>query len=152
LDAGSARLLTADFNEDFASQFGSQRYDLVACSEVIEYLENPRNLLRRAKRLLASGGMLLVITPNIESTAGRLRFLRTGKLRHLGPASVFNEPTHTTPIHTLMFERVLGEFGLRVPEHDYEEFLGSSSRWPFRVVASLLDPLLRGPRGGDTHI
>jgi hypothetical protein len=119
---------------------------------VIEYLENPRNLLRRARRLLASGGMLLVTTPNIESTAGRLRFLRTGELRHLGPALVFNEPTHITPIHTLMDERVVGEFGLRVLEHDYEEFLASGARWPFRVVASLLDGLRRGPRDGNTHI
>jgi SAM-dependent methyltransferase len=150
--AGSAPLVTADLNEDFASQLGSQRFEVVTCIEVIEHLENPRNLLRGARRVLASGGMLLVTTPNIESTAGRLRFLWTGELRHFGRDPVFNEPTHITPIHTLMFERALEEVGLRVLEHGYEESLASGSRWPFRVVASLLDPLLRGPRGGNTHI
>jgi SAM-dependent methyltransferase len=150
--AGSAPLLTADLNEDFASQLGSHRFDVVTCIEVIEHLENPRHLLRGARRLLASGGILLITTPNVELTAGRLRFLWTGELRHFGRDPSFNEPTHITPIHSLMFERALGEVGLRVHEHDYERSLASGSRWPFCLVASLLDPLLHGPRGGNTHI
>jgi SAM-dependent methyltransferase len=149
---GSAPLIVGDLNEDFASRLSSQVFDLLTCIEVIEHLENPRHLLRGAQRLLAPNGLLVITTPNIESTAGRLRFLWTGELRHFGRDPVFNEPTHITPIHTLMFERALLDVGLRVVEHGYEEELASGSRWPFKTLASMLDPLLRGPRGGNNHI
>jgi SAM-dependent methyltransferase len=150
--AGSAPLVVGDLNQDFASRLHSRAFDLLTCIEVIEHLENPRHLLREARRLLAPNGLLVVTTPNIESTAGRLRFLWTGELRHFGRDPVFNEPTHITPIHTLMFERALRDVGLRVVEHGYEEELASGSRWPFRALASVLDPVLRGPRGGNNHI
>src|SRR5690242_5641334 len=91
---GSAPLVLGDLNEDFASQLGSRAFDLLTCIEVIEHLENPRHLLPGARRLLAPNGPLLITTSNIESTAGRLRFLWTGELRHFGRNPVFNEPTH----------------------------------------------------------
>jgi SAM-dependent methyltransferase len=149
---GSAPLVVGDLNQDFASNVDSRVFDLLTCIEVIEHLENPRHLLREARRLLASNGLLLVTTPNIESTAGRLRFLWTGELRHFGQDPLFNNPTHITPIHTLMFERALRDAGLRVVEHGYEQDLASGSRWPFRALASILNPVLRGPRGGNNHI
>jgi hypothetical protein len=34
----------------------------------------------------------------------------------------------------------------------WEQFLASGLRWPFRLVASLLDSLLRDPGGGNIHI
>ena len=150
--AGSASLVEGDLNEDFAELFGAKRFDLVTCIEVIEHVENPRHLLRNARRLLARGGMLVITTPNIESTAGRLRFLWTGELRHFGRDPRFNEPTHITPIHTLMFERAIDSVGLEVREHRYEQPMASGSRWPFQVLARVLDPLLRGSRGGNNHI
>ena len=149
---GSAPLVVGDLNDEFASRFDTRHFDLLTCIEVVEHVENPRNLLRGARRLLAPGGLVVVTTPNIESTAGRLRFLWTGELRHLGRDPAFNEPTHITPIHTLMFERALVDVGLRVVEHGYERELASGSRWPFQVLACVLNPLLRGPRGGNNHI
>ena len=150
--AGSAPLVLGNLNEEFVSQFGSRRFDLLTCMEVIEHVENPRHLLRGARRLLSPGGLVVITTPNIESTAGRLRFLWTGELRHFGRDPAFNEPTHITPIHTLMFERALDDVGLRILEHRYEREMASGSRWPFQVLASVLEPLLRGPRGGNNHI
>jgi hypothetical protein len=51
-----------------------------------------------------------------------------------------------------MFERALLDVGLRVVKHGYEQELASGSRWPFRALASVLDPLLGGLRGGNNHI
>jgi len=148
----SAPLVQADLNEEFASRFGTTRFDVLTCIEVIEHVENPRHLLRSARRLLNPDAVMVVTTPNIESTAGRLRFLWTGELRHFGRDPTFNEPTHITPIHTLMFERALGDVGLRVVEHRYQRKWTTGSRWPFMVLSRLLDPFLRGTRGGDNHI
>jgi 2-polyprenyl-3-methyl-5-hydroxy-6-metoxy-1,4-benzoquinol methylase len=150
--SGSVPLVEGDLNRDFAAEFGETRFDLLTCIEVIEHVENPRHLLRNAQRLLSRDGLILITTPNIQSTAGRLRFLWTGEFRHFGRDPTFNEPTHITPIHTLMLERALDEVGLRVIEHRYDRAMTSGSRWMFALLARVLDPLLRGPRGGNNHI
>lgn len=150
--AGSAPLVLADLNADFAARLGEERFDILTCIEVIEHVENPRHLLRNARQLLNPGGLIVITTPNIESTAGRLRFLWNGELRHFGRDSRFSNETHITPIHTLMFERALDDVGLQVLQHRYERDRSSGSRVPFMLLARLLDPLLRGPRGGDNHI
>jgi SAM-dependent methyltransferase len=149
---GAAPLLVADLNKAFSSLFGGRRFDLITCLEVIEHVENPRHLLREARSLLKSGGLLIVTTPNFQSVVGRLRFLWTGELRHFGRDARFNEPTHISPLHTLMFERALADSGLSVREHAYDRLKASGSRWPFRLIASMLEPVLRGSKGGDTHI
>jgi 2-polyprenyl-3-methyl-5-hydroxy-6-metoxy-1,4-benzoquinol methylase len=149
---GSAPLIEGDLDHEFASRFGQERFDVLTCLEVVEHVENPRHLLRSARRLLEPDGAVVLTTPNIESTAARLRFLWTGELRHFGRDPVFNEPTHITPIHTLMFERALEAVGLRVVEHQYDREIASGSRWFFAAAARLLEPLLRGPRGGNNHI
>jgi SAM-dependent methyltransferase len=148
----SVPLVLADLNDDFAAQLGPARFDIITCIEVVEHIENPRHLLRSARRLTNPGGLVVVTTPNIESTAGRLRFLWTGELRHFGRDPAFNEQTHITPIHSLMFQKALGDVGLHEVEHRYERDMTSGSRWLFGLLALALNPLLRGPRGGDNHI
>src|SRR5262245_43304760 len=51
--SGSAPLIEGDLNRNFAEEFGEIRFDLVTCIEVIEHVENPRHLLRSARRLLS---------------------------------------------------------------------------------------------------
>jgi SAM-dependent methyltransferase len=43
---------------------GGRRFDTIICGELIEHLENPYQLLRDLKQLLAKDGRLLVSTPN----------------------------------------------------------------------------------------
>jgi len=47
-------------------------FDLVAMLEVVEHLEHPADSFRRIHRLLASGGLLLLTTPNFDSLFRRL--------------------------------------------------------------------------------
>jgi SAM-dependent methyltransferase len=149
---GRASLFVADLNKEFAGALGERRFDVITCLEVIEHVENPRHLLREARSLLKDRGLVVVTTPNFESVAGRLRFLWTGELRHFGSDPRFNEPTHISPLHTLMFERALADSGLAVCEHAYDQPRPSGSRWPFRLIATILEPVLRGRKGGDIHI
>jgi SAM-dependent methyltransferase len=53
-------------------------FDLIACIEGIEHLENPSAFLREAHRLVKPGGHLLVTTPNIASIRSRMRFFGSG--------------------------------------------------------------------------
>lgn len=47
-----------------ALPFRDRSFDLITAFEVIEHLDEPRNLLAEARRLLSPGGLLLVSTPN----------------------------------------------------------------------------------------
>ena len=53
-------------------------FDLVACVEGIEHLENGFSFLREAGRLLRGGGLLIVTTPNTVSLRSRVRFFASG--------------------------------------------------------------------------
>jgi 2-polyprenyl-3-methyl-5-hydroxy-6-metoxy-1,4-benzoquinol methylase len=48
------------------------RYTLITASHLIEHLRRPRDFLAEARRLLAPGGLLLVITPNCRGFQARL--------------------------------------------------------------------------------
>ena len=70
----------ADLEGDFlAGHEGS--YTALTAVEIIEHLENPRAFLRRAAKLLAPGGKLIVTTPNAASPVSKARFLRTGRFQ-----------------------------------------------------------------------
>jgi len=53
-------------------------FDLIVCIEGIEHLEDAFAFLREMHRLLRSGGILIVTTPNIISLRSRMRFFGSG--------------------------------------------------------------------------
>ena len=62
--------------------FAGSTFDLIVAFEVIEHLDNPRDLLAEARRLLAPGGQLVVSTPN------KLYYAETRKLSGPNPYHV----------------------------------------------------------------
>jgi SAM-dependent methyltransferase len=46
------------------TRFPGRTFDTILCAELVEHLENPYQLLRDLRPLLAPGGRLLVSTPN----------------------------------------------------------------------------------------
>lgn len=52
-------------------------FDLVCLWEVLEHLANPRAVLAEAGRLLAPGGLFLILVPNVESLVTRLMHERS---------------------------------------------------------------------------
>jgi 2-polyprenyl-3-methyl-5-hydroxy-6-metoxy-1,4-benzoquinol methylase len=66
--------------------------DVTTALGVVEYLENPRALVRELARVTRSGGLVLVSTPNHASLAGRLVLLCRGRIQsvhtHRNPAAI----------------------------------------------------------------
>jgi 2-polyprenyl-3-methyl-5-hydroxy-6-metoxy-1,4-benzoquinol methylase len=54
------------------ASFPSRSFDAVTVNHVIEHVLDPIGLLRESWRVLAPGGRLIIITPNIESLANRI--------------------------------------------------------------------------------
>jgi 2-polyprenyl-3-methyl-5-hydroxy-6-metoxy-1,4-benzoquinol methylase len=64
----------------------AEHFDVVTLNDVIEHLTDPRDALVRIHRLLRTGGLLYLVTPNVESLSARL--LR-GRWWGLRPAHIF---------------------------------------------------------------
>lgn len=144
--------LHLDLNDKFSTGLGGRRFRAITSIEVIEHLENPRAFLRECRELLESDGVLLFTTPNIENVPARLRFLASGELRLFGRDPAYNDPTHITPIHTFMLEKMLQDTGFSLETHAFDRPRAKVSQPLYRVISAMVDPLLRGSKGGDCHI
>ena len=74
-------------------------FDLVTCTEVIEHLEHYRSTLREAARVLRSGGVFVVSTPNVLNLRSRLRYLCFGFFNMFGPLRLGDDRYHSTHGH-----------------------------------------------------
>lgn len=76
------------------SDLPSEGFDLISFWEVLEHLSDPRLVLAEARRLLAPGGLLLILVPNVQSLVTRLLHEKSNTfgghshLNHYGPASL----------------------------------------------------------------
>lgn len=87
--------------------FPEQHFDLITMWDVIEHLVDPRALLRRARELLAPGGLLVVETQDIDSAFARATGAAWHHFKHAEHILHFTPPTA---------RRLLGECGFRVQE------------------------------------
>lgn len=92
--------------------------DRVLLVEVIEHLEAPWTALRKAARLVAPGGRIVVSTPNIATLRNRLELSLRGHLTSFRPGY---QP-HISPALPHVTTRILGEENLAV---DAPRFAGS---------------------------
>lgn len=58
---------------DWPSELTTQRFDLVLCSEVIEHIFSPEELVIHIKQLLVDGGSAIITTPNVLFWKNRLK-------------------------------------------------------------------------------
>ncbi|HEV2981163.1 MAG TPA: class I SAM-dependent methyltransferase [Solirubrobacteraceae bacterium] len=91
---------------------GLPAVDRVMLVEVIEHLEAPWTVLRRAAQLVAPGGRIVVSTPNVATLRHRLELALRGRLTNFRPD---NQP-HMSPALPHVTTRVLSEEGMRVDE------------------------------------
>lgn len=61
-----------NLNKDFPFDI---KFDFIICSEVLEHLERPSNVLKNVKKHLTKDGLFLVTTPNVTLWKHRIRLL-----------------------------------------------------------------------------
>lgn len=148
---GHIRFVTADLNGAFAAQW-PEGFDAVMALEIIEHLENPRQVLRQIRKLLPSGGQLVLSTPNIANPVSQALFLRSGQFQWFRDID-YREQGHITPLSPWMLEQALRETGFTIRA---EQAVSSPFRrvrklgWGVRLLAPwlwLLNGLPRARRG-----
>jgi 2-polyprenyl-3-methyl-5-hydroxy-6-metoxy-1,4-benzoquinol methylase len=145
------KFIATDLNDEFSKTINGN-YEAITAIEVIEHLENPRHFLRQCLNLLAPEGILLITTPNIESVAGRLRFLYSGHFRMFDRDEKLNDSTHITPIQTFMFEKMAEDTGFRILQHESTTPKPQIVNLYARLICWLMSPFVRGFKGGDSHV
>lgn len=74
----------------------SENFDAVLGLEVIEHVENPYEYIRLLKKLLRTGGYMILTTPNITSWISRMQFLFKAKFHQFQDEDL--EYGHISPI------------------------------------------------------
>jgi 2-polyprenyl-3-methyl-5-hydroxy-6-metoxy-1,4-benzoquinol methylase len=72
-EIGASERLDAQVGSAYEPPAGP--YDLIALTDVLEHLENPRACLAALREQLAPGGLLVISTPNRRSLSGARRWL-----------------------------------------------------------------------------
>ena len=110
-------LYSIDLNQPWAEKLLDYKYDLIIAIEVIEHLENQFLLMREISSLLSESSMLLLTSPNVNSSFSRFRFLLTGYLEYFGHVEL-NSTGHIVPILDHIFEMNLNLADLKIINKD----------------------------------
>ena len=97
IDEDSEHIRFHDLNTQDDLPFGDLRFDAVICQEIIEHIENPWLLFRKVKKVLKTGGTLIVTTPNISSNHSKRVFNgnNVGFFAYFDPVNLWQ---HINPI------------------------------------------------------
>ncbi len=101
-----------DLNSPLPYKDGS--FDVVACIEGIEHIENPFQLLREFARILTPKGRLVLTTPNVLSIPSRLRILATGLASYFDWDHSLREDGHIMPLSAPQLELALSRAGFDI--------------------------------------
>src|SRR5919197_5901549 len=76
------RVLVGDAEElDLEAELGGDRFDAILFADVLEHLRDPAALLRRVRRLVDDGGVVIASIPNVAHASVRLALL-SGAFRY----------------------------------------------------------------------
>lgn len=128
------------FRADLNAFSLNKRFDLIICSEVIEYLENPRQVFRTIYDLLVEGGTLILTMPNQESIRSYAGLLVRGHFVQFLSAS---NPGHITALLRLDLERICAVTGFTIENFFYNN-RGSLPKLPQLTWQQISGGLLKG--------
>jgi SAM-dependent methyltransferase len=122
------------------------KFDCVVATELIEHLENPRHLTRQCYSLLRPGGIVIISTPNTESSISMAQFIRTGDFRWFAPGQ-YHRDGHITPVLVSVLRHALeeSEFSdIRIDSIAPMAFQGLAW-WRMRLLAWMLRGIIGRP-------
>ena len=95
------------------AEFEDEYFDAIVIHHVIEHLEDPISVIIEIKRILKSGGILLLGTADFDSACAR-RFGQNYRLLH--------DPTHISLFTNESMHRFLRDHGFKIDYVDYPFF------------------------------
>ncbi len=136
----------ADLNHFPGREF-SLEFDWVVGVEVIEHLENPRNMIRTMAEMTKLGGHILLTTPNVESFRSILSLIVRGHYVDFLDSSY---PAHITPVLPMDLQRIVLESGFEIKRLEYSGrgAIPGLTKWSWHQISG---SLLKGKRFSD-HI
>jgi 2-polyprenyl-3-methyl-5-hydroxy-6-metoxy-1,4-benzoquinol methylase len=132
-------------NRDFVP---AASVDAVIAAEVIEHLENPREVARELYRILKPGGTLVLSTPNNESIRSLVALVFRG---HYVAFDDSCYPAHITALLRKDLMRILTEAGFTDVKFRYTRF-GGVPKMPLISWQQISFGLLQGCRFADNVI
>lgn len=109
-----AEAYVADVTRPEAYPFGSQQFDVILFSDMLEHLTDPLDVLVRHYQLLAPGGQVLISLPNVAIWNVRLALL-FGRFEYGDTGTL--DRTHMRFFTRRSFRRFLSEAGLAVSRY-----------------------------------
>lgn len=129
-------------------QFKDGQFDVVTCIEVIEHLENPRQIIRDLARVLKPEGLMVLTTPNNESWRSILSYIFRG---HFVAFTESSYPAHITALNQTDLYRILQECGFKRMQVVYTD-VGMVPSFPNSTWQKISWGLLKGLRFSDNIV
>jgi 2-polyprenyl-3-methyl-5-hydroxy-6-metoxy-1,4-benzoquinol methylase len=146
---------TLDLHGPWADQLPA-RYDAAVALEVIEHLENPWHFARQCAAALRPEGVVVLSTPNIESSRSRIEFLLRAEFRFFGLRD-YERVGHITSLTTAQILRVFAQAGCELIEHRHSAHKGMPRPGnPKKALRALLYalsyPFMSGTHRGEESL
>lgn len=100
----------ADLNRKLP--FSDSSFNYITCVEVLEHLKNPYFTVKEFYRILKSGGLLIITTPNISNVFSRIKFFFTGKFFLFSLEE--RKSGHISPLTDWQLEYILKDNGFSI--------------------------------------
>lgn len=142
-EGSHAEWLVQDLNHIL--KFGDKQFDVVTCLEVVEHIENPRQLIREIFRVLNPGGLLVLSTPNNHSWRSIISYIFR---EHFVAFTESSYPAHITAVNQQDLLRMFREAGFVDSQIHFSDH-GSLPKMTSVTWQTASGGLLKGMRYSD---